>query len=69
MMHAAQFRVQELKELVLSRQIDMEWPSGLMETPPPQATTSIDEKRIRGMLVGLAIGDSLGNTTEGPTIA
>jgi len=65
MLHAAQFRVQELKELVLSRQIDMEWPSRLMETPSPQVTTSIDENRIRGMLLGLAIGDSLGNTTEG----
>jgi len=65
MMRAAQFHVQELEKLVLSSQINMVWPPGLMATPPHQAPTSIDESRIRGMLVGLAIGDSLGNTTEG----
>ena len=65
MMHDARSHVQELEALVLSRQIDMVWSPGLMATPPHKAITSIDERRIRGMLVGLAIGDLLGNKTEG----
>jgi hypothetical protein len=65
MMDDARSHVQELEALVLSRQIDMVWSPGLMATPPHKAITSIDERRIRGMLVGLAIGDLLGNKTEG----
>src|SRR5262245_36623627 len=59
----AQFR--GLHELVLAGRINMQWSPGLMEVAPPLPAEPIQEHRIRGMLIGLAIGDSLGNTTEG----
>jgi ADP-ribosylglycohydrolase len=40
--------------------------SGIAIPPTPPASTTT-EARVRGMLLGLAIGDSLGNTSEGQT--
>lgn len=40
-------------------------PSGLLESPPSRPQTSDLWDRLEGMLLGLAIGDSLGNTSEG----
>jgi ADP-ribosyl-[dinitrogen reductase] hydrolase len=37
----------------------------LPESTPPFADNVVTADRIRGMLLGLAIGDALGNTTEG----
>ena len=36
----------------------------LLNREPAISTMPIDSDRIRGMLLGLAIGDSLGNTSE-----
>ena len=38
----------------------------LFDTPPPALPEKIDPDRVEGMLLGLAIGDALGMTTEGP---
>lgn len=44
-------------------------PGRLPEAPkePAERTPSIEAARLRGMMLGLAIGDSLGNTTESMT--
>lgn len=34
---------------------------------PPKLPAPFDFGRVRGMMLGLAIGDALGNTTEGRT--
>lgn len=39
--------------------------SGLFDTPPPTLPPDLDFDRVEGMMLGLAVGDSLGNTTEG----
>lgn len=39
--------------------------SPLFETPPPPLPASFGFGRVEGMLLGLAVGDALGNTTEG----
>jgi ADP-ribosyl-[dinitrogen reductase] hydrolase len=39
--------------------------SALFDTAPPELPTDLDFDRVEGMLLGLAVGDSLGNTTEG----
>jgi len=39
--------------------------SALLQGPRAQATGAASPDRIRGMLLGLAIGDALGNTSEG----
>jgi ADP-ribosyl-[dinitrogen reductase] hydrolase len=52
-----------LKDMVFSGQIDMCWSSEIMEAPV--CAGEISQDRVRGMLFGLAIGDALGNTTEG----
>jgi ADP-ribosylglycohydrolase len=39
--------------------------SPLFDTPAPHKGHAIDPDRVRGMLLGLAIGDALGNTSEG----
>jgi ADP-ribosylglycohydrolase len=38
---------------------------GLQSLGPPPAGPPVDVDRVEGMLLGLAIGDALGNTTEG----
>jgi ADP-ribosylglycohydrolase len=39
--------------------------SNLFDTCPPALSPDLSWDRVEGMLLGLAIGDSLGNTTEG----
>jgi ADP-ribosylglycohydrolase len=39
--------------------------SSLFDSQPQSSDSGIDFDRVEGMLLGLAIGDSLGNTTEG----
>jgi ADP-ribosylglycohydrolase len=39
--------------------------SPLFDAPAPHRGRSIDPDRVRGMMLGLAIGDALGNTSEG----
>lgn len=39
----------------------------LLQGPKDRATGAVPADRIRGMLLGLAIGDALGNTSEGLT--
>jgi ADP-ribosyl-[dinitrogen reductase] hydrolase len=38
---------------------------GLFDAPPPALPADLDFDRVEGMMLGLAVGDSLGNTTEG----
>src|SRR5262245_541366 len=38
----------------------------LLESEPPSLPKKLNPDRIEGMLLGLAIGDALGITTEGP---
>jgi ADP-ribosylglycohydrolase len=39
-------------------------PSALFQSSPPARQGPVTRDRVRGMLLGLAIGDALGNTTE-----
>lgn len=39
--------------------------AGLLALGAPSADSPVDWNRVEGMLLGLAIGDALGNTTEG----
>ncbi len=39
--------------------------SRLFDAPAPHTCHKIDPDRVRGMMLGLAIGDALGNTSEG----
>ena len=52
-----------LKEL-LDRGLVNSRPGAIFETTPPTLGEEFDFGRIQGMLLGLAIGDSLGVTTE-----
>lgn len=52
-----------LRELVNARRLDLEL-GPLFEQPAPSAAGAIHWDRVRGMMLGLAIGDALGNTTE-----
>src|SRR5262249_58707036 len=45
--------------------VRMTWAPEVMEVPAPIAKSRNCADRIRGMLLGLAIGDALGNTSEG----
>src|SRR5262245_57891493 len=38
----------------------------LFDTPPPPLPEPLDPDRVEGMLLGIAVGDALGMTTEGP---
>ena len=58
-------RQRSLQDLVTTGRLNMNWSSEVMERRAPFGSQPVSEDRIRGMLVGLAIGDSLGNTTEG----
>lgn len=39
--------------------------SAVVALPVPERTGTVSKDRAEGMLLGLAIGDALGNTTEG----
>jgi len=41
--------------------------SALLQGPRDAVSGSVPPDRLRGMLLGLAIGDALGNTSEGMT--
>lgn len=57
-------RQTQLRALIADRTLRMVWSPEVMEQPPPFAGTRVAADRIRGMLLGLAIGDALGNTSE-----
>lgn len=52
-----------LNHLFATGQIDLRQCSRF-ETPPPPMPTTLNPDNIAGMLLGLAIGDALGNTSE-----
>jgi len=54
-----------LRELVNDGTIRMRWSHEVLEHRAPSAGSLISGDRVRGMLLGLAIGDALGNTSEG----
>ena len=58
-------RQAQLRGFVSDGTIRMVWAPEVMERPAPFAGTRVGADRIRGMLLGLAIGDALGNTSEG----
>jgi hypothetical protein len=58
-------RQRGLQGLVATGDVKMNWSPDVMERRAPFGIQPVAENRIRGMLLGLAIGDSLGNTTEG----
>ena len=53
-----------LRELVENGRLDLTL-GALFEQPAPCSASQICWNRVRGMMLGLAIGDALGNTTEG----
>jgi|TARA_Y100000031_G_scaffold139185_1_gene165695 ADP-ribosylglycohydrolase len=53
-----------LLKLVENRVLRLHW-SPLFDEPAPFAPDSVDFDRVCGMLLGLCIGDALGNTSEG----
>ena len=54
-----------LYQLVADGIVHMTWTPEVMERPAPVANSRTRCDRVRGMLLGLAIGDALGNTSEG----
>lgn len=50
--------------LFTNRKIDLR-PGKLFDLPPSPLPASLDWERVEGMMLGLAIGDSLGRMTEG----
>lgn len=55
---------QRLEALLASHSIALE-PAPFLDSAPPPLSPSFDFDRIEGMLLGLAVGDALGNTSEG----
>jgi ADP-ribosyl-[dinitrogen reductase] hydrolase len=55
---------QVLNHLFETRQIDLKL-SPFFDKSPNPLSKDFDFGRIEGMMLGLAIGDALGNTTEG----
>jgi ADP-ribosyl-[dinitrogen reductase] hydrolase len=53
-----------LEELLAKGKIDL-WRSGLFDTAPEPMPEAFDFGKVEGMMLGLAIGDALGNTSEG----
>jgi ADP-ribosyl-[dinitrogen reductase] hydrolase len=53
----------DLKAMILDGRIDSQW-SPLLETAPPPIDAVDLKDKVRGMMIGLAIGDALGNTSE-----
>jgi ADP-ribosyl-[dinitrogen reductase] hydrolase len=58
-------RQRGLQGLVTTGDVKMNWSPEVMECRAPFGSRRVSGDRIRGMLLGLAIGDSLGNTREG----
>jgi len=58
-------RQAQLRALIADGTLRMVWAPEVMQQPAPFAGTRVAADRIRGMLLGLAIGDALGNTSEG----
>ena len=54
-----------LTELLGSGQIRLERRPDILDREPEPLPPDFDFERVEGMLLGLAIGDALGNTTEG----
>ena len=52
-----------LEALLASGRIELN-PSPFLTTDPPPLGPDFDFDRVEGMLLGLAVGDALGNTTE-----
>jgi ADP-ribosylglycohydrolase len=53
-----------LRPLVEAGTVKMIWSAQVMEQPAPFVGRRVAADRVRGMLLGLAIGDALGNTSE-----
>ncbi|MBC8458824.1 MAG: ADP-ribosylglycohydrolase family protein [Deltaproteobacteria bacterium] len=53
-----------LEELFVNNKIDLKR-GGLFDTQAGPMPQDFDFNRVEGMMLGLAIGDSLGRTTEG----
>lgn len=65
LMPATAFRNRSLlQELVAEGHLDVTLGS-LFERPAPYSAGQVPWERVQGMMLGLAIGDALGNTTEG----
>ncbi|MGH7081829.1 MAG: ADP-ribosylglycohydrolase family protein, partial [Acetobacteraceae bacterium] len=54
-----------LRRLTDDGTVRMGWAAEVMEAPAPFGGRRVVPDRLRGMLLGLAIGDALGRTTEG----
>jgi hypothetical protein len=61
-------RLEQLRDLA-DRGILPIRPTALVQLGAPPPLLGVDPDRVEGMLLGLAIGDALGNTTEGMTPA
>lgn len=57
-------RQRVLRDLVVQGTVRMRWAPEVMESAAPCRGRKVSPDRIRGMLLGLAIGDALGNHTE-----
>jgi ADP-ribosyl-[dinitrogen reductase] hydrolase len=58
-------RQAQLRGFVADGTVRMAWAPEVMERPAPFGGARVAADRVRGMLLGLAIGDALGNTSEG----
>lgn len=54
----------ELRHLVEEGVVRMRWAEEVLAAPAPTSSRRVGADRVRGMLLGLAIGDALGNTSE-----
>jgi ADP-ribosylglycohydrolase len=54
----------KLQELLASGEIALE-PAPFLDAAPKPLPPAFDFDRVEAMLLGLAVGDALGNTTEG----
>jgi ADP-ribosylglycohydrolase len=57
-------RQAELRALIADGTVRMVWAPEVVERPAPFAGARVAADRVRGMLLGLAVGDALGNTSE-----
>jgi ADP-ribosylglycohydrolase len=55
---------QKLQELFQARQIQLQ-PGSLLDSRPPELPAAFGFDRVEGLMLGLAVGDALGNTSEG----
>ena len=53
-----------LHDLLRMNQMQLQ-PASFLEQAPPDLPADLDYGRIEGMMLGLAVGDALGNTSEG----